>query len=274
MKNPKVALFETETIILHSKIVDQDFELYISFPFGYSKSDKTYPVLFCLDANRCYGIVYDAVKILSKPSKEIPEVLLVGIGYPMKGLEDWVIGRQRDYTPTSKPEHDKYWIDRLNKETDRNDLNVQSGGADKFFAFLCEELIPYIETNYRVSTSDRALMGYSLSGLFVLHVLFQNPNIFRRYFAGSPAIDWDEPFVLKCENDFAAANEDLSAKLFMSAAGLESKLYIDNMKRMAELLRSRNYKSLELETHIFEDETHPSCLPCSISRALRILYKD
>jgi len=274
MKKSKVALFETETIVLHSKIIDQDFELYISFPFGYSKSDKTYPVLFCLDANRYYGIIYDAVKILSKPSKEIPEILLVGIGYPMKGLEDWVIGRQRDYTPTSKPEQDKYWIDRLNKETDGNDLNVQSGGADKFFTFLREELIPYIESNYRVSTSDRALMGYSLSGLFVLHVLFQNPNIFQRYFAGSPAIDWDEPFVLKRENDFAVANEDLSAKLFMSAAGVESKLYIDNMKKMAELLRSRDYKNLELETHIFENETHSSCLPCSMSRALRVLYKD
>ena len=116
-------------------------------------------------------------------------------------------------------------------------------------------------------------MGYSLSGLFVLHVLFQNPNIFRRYFAGSPAIDWDKPFVLECENDFAAAHEDLSAKLFMSAAGLESKLYINNMKKMAELLRSRDYKNLELETHIFENETHSSCLSCSISRALRILYK-
>ncbi|MDH3269067.1 MAG: hypothetical protein OEM46_09470, partial [Ignavibacteria bacterium] len=66
-KYSKVTLFSTETRKLHSDIVDQDFELYISLPYGYSISDTSYPVLFSLDANRNYGIVNNMVNILSFP---------------------------------------------------------------------------------------------------------------------------------------------------------------------------------------------------------------
>ncbi len=114
---PKVTLFGTESRILHSDIVDQEFELYISLPNGYANSDTTYPVLFSLDANRSYGVVNNMVNVLSFPHNEIPELIVVGVGYPIIGLADWVIGRNRDFTPTSKPEYDKQWVDRLSQAT-------------------------------------------------------------------------------------------------------------------------------------------------------------
>ncbi|MCJ7553342.1 MAG: alpha/beta hydrolase-fold protein [Ignavibacteriaceae bacterium] len=272
-KNTEVTLFNTEKRILHSEIINDDFEIYISLPYRYIYTDTTYPVLFNLDANIGFGITDNVVHILSTLNKEIPEMIVVGIAYTIKGIEDWATWRCRDFRPTSHPEKDKAWQDRLSQASSRDDIVVESGGADKFLAFIREELIPFIESNYRVDSSDRAIAGVSASGLFTLYTLFQHPETFQRYFAGSPSISWDEPYMYKLENNFAASHNDLQARLFMCAGGLESESYINNMNKMAELLRSRKYPSLEIETVIFENETHGSIYQAAISRALKMLYK-
>lgn len=272
-KYPEATLFGTETRVLHSKIMNIDFELYIAFPFSYFRSDTTYPVLFSLDANRSFGLVNNMVNILNIPHKEIPEILLVGIGYPIKGLEDWAIGRNRDFTPTNDPEDDEYWVNLLSRMTGRNDIVVKSGGAPQFLEFMRKELIPFIEANYRVSSTDRAIMGFSRGGLFTLYALFQYPELFKRYYAGSPSIWWDDGILFKYEEEYNANNDDLPVRLFMSNGSLESESMLSDMKKMSERLKSKNYPNLELNTHIFENETHASSYASAISRAFRVLYK-
>ena len=264
-KYPNVSLFSTETRILHSDIVDEDFELYISLPYGYSTSDTSYPVLFSLDANRNYGIVNNMVNILSFPLNEIPSLVVVGVGYPMQGLEDWVVGRGRDFTSTINTETEDYWQSMY-------DIEIKTGGAAKFMEFLCNELIPFIESNYRVSDSDRSLFGYSANGRFALYTLFHRPEKFKRYFAGSPSISGDNEILFNYEEEYAANHTDLPVRLFMSVGNLESPWMINNMKKMSEQLLLRNYPNFELETHIFENETHESCYAASRSRALKVLY--
>jgi len=268
----EVTLFSTELRVLHSEIVNDDFEIYISLPYMYATTDTTYPVLFCLDANIKFGLVSTVVNSQGTLTKEIPEIVVVGIAYPMNGLEDWVIGRNRDFTPTKKPEHEQYWVDRLSKATGRDDILISSGHADKFIAFITDELIPFVESEYRVS-KDRAIHGTSLGGLFSLYALFQKSETFHRFYAGSPSIKWDEDYMYQLENDFAASHRDLPVRLFMCVGGLESESYIYNMNKMDSLLRSRNYPNLEIESIIFENETHGSTVPASISRGLKMLYK-
>lgn len=268
----EVALFNTEKRNLHSKIINDNFEIYISLPYQYAFTDTNYPVLFNLDANMGFGITDNVVHILSTLNKEIPEMIIVGIAYPIKGIEDWAALRKRDTTPTSNLEYDKNWAGYLNSATGRDDIVVESGGAEKFLKFIREELIPFIESNYRVS-SDRAITGVSSSGLFTLYALFQHPETFQKFYAASPSIKWDESYMYKLEKDYATSHNDLPVRLFMCVGGMESKSYINNMNKMAELLRSRNYPNLEFEAVIFENETHGSVYQASISKALRSLYK-
>jgi predicted alpha/beta superfamily hydrolase len=272
-KNLEPLLFRTETKILHSDLINENFEINISLPVDYLRSDTTYPVLFCTDANRNMGMITNIVNILSFPDNEIPRILVVGIGYSIKGLEDWGAKRNRDFTPTSDIDHDIKWKERLSVMSGRNDLIVTSGGALLFLNFIRDELIPFIESNYRVSSSDRAIMGYSHGGLFTLYALFHSSGTFQRYFAGSPSIWWDNTVIFKDEYEYAATHKDLPVKLFISVGSLEGKSTLENISKMAERLRSRNYPGLKLETHIFEDETHPSCYAGAISRALRVIYK-
>jgi predicted alpha/beta superfamily hydrolase len=273
-QNSEVSLISTEKRILHSKIVNQDFEIYISLPYQYFSSDTTYPVLFSLDANVKFGLMSNVINNLGMLTREIPEIIVVGIAYPTKDLADWAALRKRDTTPTSDPAYDEYWASYLNNTSGRDDVVVQSGGADKFLAFIRDELIPFIESNYRVSSTDRALHGTSSGGLFTLYAMFQNPELFQRYFAGSPSINWDETYMYNLENEFADSHNDLPVRLFMCVGGLETDYYINNIEKMTQLLRSRNYPNLELETLIFDNETHGSTGPASLCRGLRILYEE
>ena len=92
-------------------------------------SDTTYPVLFSLDANVKFGLMSNVVNNLGTLTKEIPEIIVVGIAYPIRDLADWAALRKRDTTPTSNLEYDKRWAGYLNNAAGRNDIVVQSGGA-------------------------------------------------------------------------------------------------------------------------------------------------
>jgi len=271
---PEATLFGTEAQIFHSTIINQDFEISISLPHDYARTDTTYPVLYVLDANIGFGIVSNVVRILATLHKEIPEILVVGIGYPIDGLEDWVIWRNRDLSPTSDPESDQYWMTRLSRATGRDDIIVRSGGAPKFLEFIRIELIPFIESRYRVSSTDRALLGHSRGGLFALYVLLHQPETFCRYLISSPSNQWDDNIVFQYEQDYSDSNNDLDARVFMSFGSLEDKISVENMHKMKAMLISRAYSHLELETHLFEDENHGSVSPGAFSRGLRVLYKD
>jgi len=47
--HPEVILERTEVRVIHSNIVDQDYELLISLPYSYENNDTEYPVIFLLD---------------------------------------------------------------------------------------------------------------------------------------------------------------------------------------------------------------------------------
>jgi len=48
---------------------------------------------------------------------------------------------------------------------------------------------------------------------------------------------------------------------------------VSNMRKLAQRLRERNYPNLKLTTHVFEDETHISVTPATLSRGIRMVYQ-
>lgn len=258
---------------LHSNLINQDLQLYIKLPWSYEDSDRVYPMLFSLDANRSFPLYSTMSLILETPGFEAEEIVIVGIGYKvnldrMRGLAEWAMWRTRDLTPERREEVENFWVKRLSALLDGEAPVVQTGGAPNFLKSIREEVIPFIETSYRVSSKDRGLAGYSYGGLFALYSLFHEPDLFTRYFAGSPSM-WDVLF--EYEENYASRHNDLVAKVFMTAGSMESELS-EPIHRMVDRLRSRGYPSLEIKTHLFEGEFHDSAYAASVSRALRVLY--
>jgi hypothetical protein len=260
---------------LHSSILGQNLQLYIKLPWSYDRSNAIYPVLFSLDGNRSFWLYSTMSLIYETPGMNANDIMIVGIGYQvdkdrLRGLAQWAAWRTRDLLPERSEESEKYWKERLSALLGGEEILVQSGGASLFLNSLREELIPFIEANYRASSTERGLAGYSYGGLFTLYALFHMPELFTRYFAGSPTM-FDCLF--EDEEKYASTHSDLKARLFITAGSNESDL-IEPIQRMAECLQSRMYPSLEVFRNVFEDEGHSSAYAAAVSQALCMLYYE
>lgn len=262
---PQVTIPDTEIHLIYSSNVNQEFSIFVALPHTYTKLDKAYPTLYVLDANGVFGTVTETVRMLTALN-EIPEIIIIGIGYPVNSLTKTFAFRTRDYTPTRVDE----WYKEIPLPNKPNYCG--SGGAPQFLRFIREELMPFISTTYRTISQDDAILGFSFGGLFALYTLFDKPSTFQRYIIGSPTVWWDESVILSHEQNFAANNTDLSAKFFMSVGANENERMVTGMQTLAKAMQDRRYKNLEMKTHIFEGETHTSVAPATISRGLRAVF--
>lgn len=248
----RVTLPSTEVRQLNSSITSRDYDIYIRLPDGYEQNEgKQYPVIYSLDGQWDFkmldsivgGLVYD---------KFIPEVIIVGITYSGEDA-DYGSLRAMDYTPV------------------RDLFFGGAGDGPKFLAFLKEQLIPYIESNYRVDASQRVLMGSSFGGTFTLYALFSEPTFFQGYIAGSPVVVYGNRFAFQQEAEYADSHADLPVRLVITVGGEEELAY--PVEEFMQVLRERNYQGLALETLTVEGEGHASNKPESYNRGLRFVFQ-
>jgi predicted alpha/beta superfamily hydrolase len=218
--------------------------------------------------------VVEAARLL-RLEELIPELLIVGIGYPVGRFYDASAPRAVDLTPTE----DREWERQEAEDFPEWPAPEGSGGAPAFLQFLRQELIPSIDADFRTVPGDRALFGHSFGGLFAVHVLLNGDGTFQRFIAGSPSLWWDDGVVFQHEAEFAATHRELPARVFFSIGELEEQdpdIYwghmVSDLERFVEAVESRQYEGLEYESHVFQDETHTSVIPATISRGLRYIY--
>jgi predicted alpha/beta superfamily hydrolase len=167
------------TSYLYSAAVQDSFALYIQLPKGYQRhQNRTYPVVFLLDAN----VYFEQVTAQVEKATSTAPVIVVGIGYRDIRLLDSL--RQRDYTyPLALPA----------------DSFAVSGGGQRFFTFLTQELIPYVDRHYKTDPSQRALLGHSLGGYFALYALLEGLQTgklaFTQYVAASPSLYYGDAYL-------------------------------------------------------------------------------
>jgi uncharacterized protein len=141
------------------------------------------PVVYLTDANGAFGLTVDTIRYLQL-GRQLPELLVVGIGYPVRGFRGAQVLRGRDLTPTVRDEmHDSAGEP------------YPSGGADRLLSFVADELQPMVAARHDVA-DGATYVGHSFGGLFGAHVLLTRPATFRRYVLASPSIWWDDRVLL------------------------------------------------------------------------------
>ena len=268
----------TKSWSFQSRIVEQEFVIDIAPPFAPVHAGQRYPVVYVLDGNGTFGIAAQTARLLQL-ARALPPIVLVGVGYRLKPQSD-ALGRlfglrTRDFAPTVDQAYVAQGRAAPAPFTHPHDL--QPGQADKFLAFLNEELKPFISSQYATDPEDQSLVGISLGGLFVLHALFTSPTSFKRYLAGSPSIWWDQCVLFQEEEALAKRIKELPVRLFLSAGALEEQdapAYrpVSNVQRLARQLLDRQFPGLQVACHVFADETHASVVPATISRGLKVLF--
>lgn len=76
---------------------------------------------------------------------------------------------------------------------------VVGGEADRYLRFLCEEVKPMIDREFKTidDPEHTAIIGSSLGGLFVLHALRVRNDVFGSGVAMSPSLFWGHEHTLK-----------------------------------------------------------------------------
>lgn len=251
----QVLLSNTERFELKSNINGKSFKLHIALPKDYYKTNKKYPVLYLTDADYLLGIAKNSADMMEF-SKLIPEVIIVGIAYE-GSFEDWWTRRTQDLTPAP--------------DTTAS-LFPGGGNADNFLSLIEKQIIPLIESKYRVYKNERAYAGYSLGGLFGTYVLFKKPQLFNRYLLISPSYWWNNKMIYKYESDYAASNKNLNANLVFTAGSKETDM-IENIPIMISALESHNYAGLSKEFIKTADDIHYTTFSTAFTKGIQLLYK-
>jgi len=235
----------------------RDYLLYVALPASYAKEpQRRYPVLYICDGYWDFGLVAAFYGGLVY-DKAIPEFILVGFGYAGSD-PDFDKLRAYDYTPAPKPSEDP--------------TGKRTGHAAEFLRVVETEFIPFVEREYRVDRSFRALGGSSLGGLFTLYAMLERPGLFQGYIAPSPAVDWAKDWLFAREAELAAKRPNVPARLFMSGAGEESPSFLAAIRRFDERLQSRHYAGLAYRWLLVDGERHAGTKPESFNRGVRFVF--
>jgi predicted alpha/beta superfamily hydrolase len=193
---------------LHSKVLNEDRTVMIALPEGYDNNTRKYPVFYLLDGQWGFNFKAQTIDWLSNPQYGmIPQMIVVSLHTGEN--------RTRDLTPTQ------------NKES------KSGGGADKFYKFIKEELIPFIDKNYR-TYNYRILSGESLSALFVMYAFICDPMVFNGYHSLSPSMWWDNQIMLDRTNDFLSKNPILHNRLYLSLTNEGTQMGVDSLAAILE----------------------------------------
>ena len=243
------ALVIGQAIKIDSKILNEERPIWVYLPEDYKSSRyKKYPVLYMLDGADHFHDLTGVVQFLAK-AERIPQMIVIGI--PYIDLEH----RDRDLWPTS--------------------VNGRPpvAGADKFLAFIKEELIPFTDKSYRTDPY-RILLGHSSAGLFSVYALIEYPELFNTYFSSSPSLYWDDRMIFKKWESFSLKKSKLKRKLFLSVAdGDRDQIRLSGID-FAELLEKKPPEGLEVQYSYYKNEDHGSVIHRSFYNNIEKLFTD
>jgi len=231
--------------VINSEILGEERRLLVHLPRGYEGSAIKYPVVYHTYGDyisQYYAEAFSTLEQLGNESRT-PQMILVGIDN---------IDRYRDLRPLTD--------------------DGASSAADNYLRFLAEEVIPFVEHNYRTS-SYRVLVGPQAGAVFGLHALQENPNLFDAFVLNNPFTSPPntELLLTRAEPFF---QEQLSLRKFVyitfGGAG-ESAGEIRDVYRLAELTDPAQDRGLELHLNNVVDNDD-FILPLDLRKALTALF--
>jgi predicted alpha/beta superfamily hydrolase len=204
-------------------------------------SDK-YDVLYVLDGDANTRTAAD-VQHFIEAHGQMPPIIIVGV---------FNTDRDRDLTPTHSAD------------------NATSGGAEKFLAFLKNELIPYINKNYP-SNNNNTLFGHSFGGLFAAYALLKEPQTFESYIAADPSFWWDNSVMNKLAVDNLPSLANMNRTLYIS--GREGEAYTGmGIVSMDSIFKLKAPAGFIWKDLAYAGETHGSVRLKSLYDGLRFTY--
>ncbi len=228
-------------IKLNSKVLNEERRIFIRVPFGYERTTAEYPVLYLLDENAHSIHASGTVSFLSG-NGVMPQTIIVAIPNT---------DRNRDFTPT------------------KTEGTPNSGGADNFIKFLREELIPYIDKNYRTE-QHRILFGHSLTAMFSIYTLLTAPDLFNGYISASPYLMYDNNFVVNLAKKNLSESYTANKFLFITLGNEPD--YFNSINELTGLLKDKSPEGLKWDYVFMGNDDHGTVPLKTIYNAMEMIY--
>ena len=211
---------------IYSDVLHEERIVLVSLPEDYRKSDQTYPVLFKLDGDKGNFMQASAAAYYLFDMTDAPDPIIIGI-----------------------------------ENTDRNRDMLPDQKADSFIQFIHNELIPFIDKNYRTN-GFRILSGQSLSSVLALYSFLKLPDSFDAYILGSFGF-YKESLAVLFENELKR-NSDLKSvgKKYLFVGNGKRDMYdpdgtiTKRGEQFLELLKQTVPSSVMLKCKVYEEEGH------------------
>jgi predicted alpha/beta superfamily hydrolase len=231
------------TATVYSRILEEERTVLVDLPAGYEVTQTRFPVLYLLDGLTHFHHATATIDFLARNGR-IPQMIIVGIPN---------VARSRDLTPTQVEDREG------------------SGGGDNFLEFVGEELIPFIDGQYRTEPY-RVLFGHSLGGMFTVYSLLSRPELFNGYIAASPYLQYDDGHVVGLADTKLAGISGERRSLFVTL-GVEPD-YTDTMNRFVEKVSGADDGVLRWEYRPFENDDHGSTPLKSLYEGLEMIFSS
>ena len=239
--------------------------------------DAQLPVVFVTDAD-IWSTLASSVARASAMNGQLPSMLVVGIAHAIDSSPGALpppvqsaSRRATDFTPV----HDESYLEGVRPFTQEifgvpwpDDMPL--GGADRFLAFIDNELKPFIAEQYPANLEDTTLVGSSLGGLLTLHALFASADSFARYIAISPSAQYGDGFLLEQEERLAA---DASKHVFIGVGAQDIPEIAEAVSRLHARIEGRSRPNLKYDFAVFEGATHESIFPGGLMAGLRFVFE-
>ncbi|WP_396171796.1 alpha/beta hydrolase [Flavobacterium sp.] len=243
-KKDRIPVHDEFTI--ESKLVGETRTINVWMPSEYKTNTDSLPVMYMADGgiiDEDFPHIANTMAELIK-SKSIPPMILVGITNTQ---------RRRDLTGPTDIETDK-------------EIAPIVGGSEKFRAFIKEELFPEINKRYR-TTSQKSIIGESLSGLFVVETFFLAPDMFDNYIAFDPSIWWNNHYLVRTAKEHLASFPKTEKRIWFAGSSAEDISQYTN--DLAEIFKTENISTVKWKYSPEPKEKHNTIFRATKEKALK-----
>jgi predicted alpha/beta superfamily hydrolase len=240
--------------LIHSQVLNQDRPIYINVPKLDSVDvNKALPVLYLLDGENHFHILSAYIEYL-RHWQVIPPIIVVGIVN---------LDRVKDLTPTNS---------LFNFEGEVSSNYKTSGGSEQFLNFIQQELMPYIEANYKTSPF-KIFAGHSFGGLTAINCMLTRPAMFNAYIAVSPSLWFGNKYILQLAEQ-KLPKLPMRDKKFFYSVGNEDGNFRNDVLKFDKLIKQHRLETFKHEYKYYPGEDHMTEPIPAYYDALRFIYKS
>ena len=239
-----------------SVIFGRTARLRVALPYEYTMEgfeSDSYPVLVVLGAGdgMAFASTITSLRLLDGPfGGAVPPLIIVGVTSQLDSP-----------FPKTTPAMDS--------------LRANAGGAEKWTAFLRDELMPSVRARYRVSPFI-VIAGFSAPGLLALHAFAHAPEAFQGAVAVSPAVWW-----LNARVNDTQLTQDYSRRIARRGSG---RLYVGlgafdpfpirkANERFAAQLRGTGFPRGRFRYEVFPDDNHQTARERGFVEGMRWVFE-